>query len=118
MVEQLFAQRDVEETPLEELPGLEPRVIKLLEAGGIFSVEDLVENSIEDLTKIDGIGEKTAKKIMDILAESIDFEDEYEEEETGGSDRESGAETSADDAAGSDDDGTPESENNPDSSEQ
>lgn len=118
MVEQLFAQRDVEETPLEELPGLEPRVIKLLEAGGIFSVEDLVENSIEDLTKIDGIGEKTAKKIMDILAESIDFEDEYEEEETGGSDRELDAETSADDEAGSDDDGTPESENNPDSSEQ
>ena len=30
--------------------------------------------------KIDGIGEKTAKKIMDILAESIDFEEEMEEE--------------------------------------
>ncbi len=81
MVEQLFASKDVEETPLEELPGLDSRTIKLLEAGGLFSVEDLVETSFDDLMKIDGIGEKTAKKIMDILAESIDFEDEMEEGE-------------------------------------
>jgi N utilization substance protein A len=81
LVEQLFAQRDVEETQLEELSGLDARTIKLLEAGGIFSVEDLVETSFEDLMKIDGIGEKTAKKIMDILAESVDFEEEDLEEE-------------------------------------
>ncbi len=80
MVEQLFAQKDVEETPLEELPGLESRIIKLLEAGGILSVEDLVETSFEDLIQIDGIGDKTAKKIMDILAESVDFEEDDEEE--------------------------------------
>lgn len=78
MVEQLFASKNVEETPLEELPGLDARTIKLLEAGGLFSVEDLVETSFDDLMKIDGIGEKTAKKIMDILAESIDFEEEME----------------------------------------
>ncbi len=100
MVEQLFAQKDVEETPLEELPGLEPRIIKLLEAGGILSVEDLVETSYEDLIKIDGIGEKTAKKILDILAESIDFEEEGEAagkgqegdtEEGNGKEKETGA---------------------------
>jgi transcription termination/antitermination protein NusA len=81
MVEQLFAQRNVAETPLEELPGLEPRIIKLLESGGIFSVEDLVETNLEDLMKIDGIGEKTAKKIMDIMSESIDFDENAEEGE-------------------------------------
>ena len=66
---------DENETQLSELPGLEPRVIKLLENGGIFSVEDLVEKSLEELMAIDGIGEKTAKKIMEIIEESVDFED-------------------------------------------
>jgi len=90
LVEQLFAKKDVDETPLEEL-GLEPRIIKLLEAGGILSVEDLVERSFEDLIKIDGIGEKSAKKIMDIVSEVVDFEGEEEGEEGG----EGGEETAA-----------------------
>ncbi len=80
MVEQLFAKRDVEETPLEEL-GLEPRIIKLLEAGGVLSVEDLVETSYEDLIKIDGVGEKTAKKILEIVSEVVDFSEESEGDE-------------------------------------
>jgi N utilization substance protein A len=75
LVEQLFAKKDVDETPLEEL-GLEPRIIKLLEAGGILSVEDLVERSFDDLIKVDGIGEKSAKKIMDIVSEVVDFDGE------------------------------------------
>jgi len=90
LVEQLFAKKDVDETPLEEL-GLEPRIIKLLEAGGILSVEDLVERSFEDLIKIDGIGEKSAKKIMDIVSEVVDFEGDEEGEEVA----EGGEETAA-----------------------
>ncbi len=97
LVEQLFAQRDVEETQLEELTGLDARTIKLLEAGGIFSVEDLVETSFEDLMKIDGIGEKTAKKIMDVLAESVDFEEEDYEEEPPAESSESGESGEAED---------------------
>ena len=81
IVEQLFSNKSENETPLEELPGLDPRTIKLLEAGGIFSVEDLVEKSYEELIEIDGIGEKTAQKIMDIVAESVDFDEEEEEAE-------------------------------------
>ena len=64
IVEQLFSRVNEDETPLSELPGLEARTIKLLENGGIFSVEDLVEKSLEELMAIDGIGEKTAKKIL------------------------------------------------------
>ncbi len=78
IVEQLFATRDEEETLLDELPGLDSRLIKLLEAGGIFSVEDLVEKDLEELMEIDGIGEKTARKIIDIIEENVDFEDEEE----------------------------------------
>ena len=80
IVEQLFS-RDTDETPLEELSDIEPRVIKMLEKAGIFSVEDLVEKSFEDLMKIDGIGEKTAQRILEILADVVDFEDGDVEED-------------------------------------
>ncbi|MFH0975334.1 MAG: transcription termination factor NusA [Spirochaetota bacterium] len=76
LVDQLFSETPTNETSLEELPGLEPRIIKLLEAGGVFSIEDLVEISSEDLLKIDGIGKVTAQKILDILRESIDFDED------------------------------------------
>jgi N utilization substance protein A len=80
LVEQLFTQEEVDETPLDELPGLDSRLIGLLEAGGIFSVEDLVETSFEELIGIAGIGEKTAAKIQDILREAVDFEEDIEED--------------------------------------
>lgn len=76
IMEKLFSPKNDDETSLEELPGLDSRTIKLLEAGGIFSVEDLVEKSFEELIKIDGVGEKTASRIMDIIADSVDFEEE------------------------------------------
>jgi len=75
IVEQLFTTGETDETPLEELVDLEPRIVKILEKAGIFSVEDLVERSIEDLMKIEGIGEKTAQRILEILSDAVDFED-------------------------------------------
>ena len=88
MVEQLF-KTTTDETSLTELP-LEPRVIELLEAGGIFSVEELVETSLEELMKIDGIGEKTAKKILEIIEEVVDFEEDEEGDEEESSSEETG----------------------------
>lgn len=81
LVEQLFIEKDEEETSLEELQDLGPRIIKLLEAGGIFSVEALVETSFNELVKIEGIGERTAEKILNVLRESVDFEYEDDEDE-------------------------------------
>ncbi len=97
IVEQLFARTTQDETSLDELPGLEPRIIRLLEAGGIFSVEDLVEKSFEELTAIDGIGDKTARKILEIIEESVDFEDEGGED--AGESEEKAADAPQDDAA-------------------
>ncbi|HNX23878.1 MAG TPA: transcription termination factor NusA [Spirochaetota bacterium] len=82
IVNQLFSSDEMDETPLEELVDLEPRIVKILEKAGIFSVEDLVERSFEDLMKIEGIGEKTAQRILEILADVVDFED-GEDSETG-----------------------------------
>ena len=82
ILDRLFSTPSEDETSLSELPGLEPRVIMLLENGGVFSGEDLVEKSLEELMAIDGIGEKTAKKILEIIEESVDFDDyEGEDEE-------------------------------------
>lgn len=80
IVEQLFSTNEMDETPLEELVDLEPRIVKILEKAGIFSVEDLVERSIDDLMKIEGIGEKTAQRILEILADVVDFEDGEDQE--------------------------------------
>ena len=74
LVDQLFS-KNMDETSLEELPDLEPRIIKILEKAGIFSVEELVEKSFDDLMKIDGIGEKTAQRILEILADVVDFDE-------------------------------------------
>jgi DNA-directed RNA polymerase alpha subunit len=79
LVEQLF-KSETEETSLSEL-ALEPRIIELLEKGGIFSVEELVETSLEELMKIEGIGEKTATKIMETVQEMVDFDEDGEEED-------------------------------------
>ena len=79
IVDQLFSRVNENETQLSELPGLEARTIKLLENGGIFSVEDLVEKSLEELMAIDGIGDKTAKKILEIIEENVDFDETGEE---------------------------------------
>jgi N utilization substance protein A len=78
-----------EETPITELPGLTKRVIELLEAGGIKSVEQLVEilypegssqPNIEVLQKIPGINKNMAEYIAKIVSESVEIEESEEEE--------------------------------------
>jgi transcription termination/antitermination protein NusA len=81
IVEQLFSNpEEEEETPLEELTELDPEMISLLKAGNILSVEDLVEVSMDDLLKLEGFEENNAQRILDVVAEAIDFEDEDEDE--------------------------------------
>lgn len=72
-------EREEEEdslTPLSELPGLSSRVIDLLQAGGIKSVEALLDFSQDDLAKVSGIGKTTAEQILRLLRESVEFVEE------------------------------------------
>lgn len=73
-------EQEEEGTLLEELPGLTGRIINLLRDGGIHHIEDLVSMEESDLIALEGIGSSTAKRIMEIIAENVEFEEEEEEE--------------------------------------
>ncbi|TGL62690.1 transcription termination/antitermination protein NusA [Leptospira ognonensis] len=63
-------------TPLTEIPGLTPRIVGLLEAGGVKNVETLLDFSPEELSAISGIGRTTADQILRLLRESIEWVEE------------------------------------------
>jgi len=49
---------------LKEIPGIGPSSIKKLEAAGFKSLEEIYEADIDELSSIEGIGEKTAENII------------------------------------------------------
>jgi N utilization substance protein A len=53
-----------EMVPLEQLSGVGEKTLESLNAAGFKTIEDILQAKIEDLTKIKGIGEKKAKKII------------------------------------------------------
>lgn len=76
--ESVIVEEETEEeefTRLSELPGLSDRVIQILEDAGIVSVEQLVEMEQEELEDVPRLGKVTAKQIMKIIAESVEFEE-------------------------------------------
>ena len=66
---------ELEYTPLPDVPGFTARIIGLLESAGINSVEDLIEMEPEELENVPGIGRNTARQILKILAETVEFEE-------------------------------------------
>ncbi|MES0489899.1 MAG: transcription termination factor NusA [Leptospirales bacterium] len=83
-LDDLFTIKDAEEedgTPLEDLPGLTKRVRALLYESGIRFLEDLLSLEETDLVEIEGIGETTAKRIMEMITENVEFEDDGDEDE-------------------------------------
>ena len=63
-------------TPLSEVPGLTPRVISLLQSGGVSDIETLIEMQSEELAKIPGVGQTTSEQILKLLSESVEFVEE------------------------------------------
>ncbi|MBV6494155.1 MAG: hypothetical protein LDLANPLL_02181 [Turneriella sp.] len=68
-------------TPLTALPGLAARIIRILKENNIKYIEDLVSMDEEQLVNIEGIGRATAKRIMEIISENVEFEEGEEKEE-------------------------------------
>ncbi|OGX34258.1 MAG: hypothetical protein A3F87_01800 [Omnitrophica WOR_2 bacterium RIFCSPLOWO2_12_FULL_51_24] len=54
---------------ISSLEGVGPKTRKLLEDAGLDTVEKIAGSSVEELTKIKGIGEKTADKILNSAKE-------------------------------------------------
>jgi ERCC4-type nuclease len=54
-----------EESSLEKLPGVGKKTLASLKEAGLNSIGDILKAKLEDLTKIKGIGEKKAEKIIE-----------------------------------------------------
>ena len=71
-MEQLTAQAvQVPETGLEELEGLGDKTRVRLQDAGVQSIEELSKRSVDDLTPIPMIGEKSALKILGLAKEWV-----------------------------------------------
>jgi len=60
-------EKEVEEIELGEIDGIGPSLLKKLHAEGYETVQDVLDAGYENLIKIPGIAEKSAKKILDLL---------------------------------------------------
>jgi N utilization substance protein A len=57
--------------PISSLKGIGEKTELLLKNAGISSVKDLLKSTPEDLVKIEGIGQKTAEKIIRAAHEAV-----------------------------------------------
>jgi len=87
---------DIEEEEIErisELPGIEPRLVDILEKDGIEFIEDLVTLTNEQLNGLEGVTEADVVALRQIIADNLeiiedepeteyeeDYEEDYEEE--------------------------------------
>jgi len=53
------------EVSLEQLPGVGEKTLASLEAAGLNSLEDIAKAKLEDLTKVKGVGNKKAQKLIE-----------------------------------------------------
>lgn len=60
------AQRDLDK-PLDDVVGVSEKVKQILLEGGYATVRDVLDAEVENLTKLPGIGVKTAEKIISAL---------------------------------------------------
>lgn len=53
-----------QKVPISSLEGVGPKILESLNAAGIISLKDILKSTPEELTKIKGVGPKTAEKIL------------------------------------------------------
>jgi N utilization substance protein A len=77
--DELFGAEEEEEgevVTLRDIPGIEEKTLKLLEKHSFSNIEDIIEKSTEDLTKIKGMTKKMAEKLLAVLSENIEVVEE------------------------------------------
>ena len=60
-----------QKVPLSSLTGVGPKILENLKAAGVVSLKEVLKSSVEELTKIPGIGPKTAEKIFKAAHQAI-----------------------------------------------
>ncbi len=75
-MERLTAPAQV--TPLSSLNGVGAKTLQRLQDGGVGSIADLAGRSVEDLTTIEGIGDKGAGKLIATATDFLEAKDDSE----------------------------------------
>ena len=65
------AQLSSAEMALRGLPGVGPAMEKRLQQSGVTTIQQLAGMTVEQLTAIEGIGEKTAQKLLEAAASAV-----------------------------------------------
>jgi len=60
-----LGQMDRETTFLQQLPGIGEKIVNALRQAGFISVKDIIRGGVEGLSRVTGVGEKTAQRILD-----------------------------------------------------
>jgi transcription termination/antitermination protein NusA len=80
-VESQMAAMAHAQTSIAELEGLTPKLVEKLQEAGIKTVEDLGNQTPEQLMQLQGIGEKMVEKIRDAVEKFYEALEQAEEEE-------------------------------------
>ena len=72
-VEEEAIYEEGEGIPLEELPEFGEDIIKKLKESGIYTIEELIEKSFEELIEI--VGEEGANHIINVIKENVEIEE-------------------------------------------
>jgi len=67
-----------EETSIEELPDISPSIIRRLKSAGYDTIESIIDLSLEDFSKISGIGKKSAEAIINSIRKNVEVIEEEE----------------------------------------
>ncbi len=77
--DELFGVEEEEEgevVTLRDIPGIEEKTLDLLEKHNFSNIEDIIEKSTDQLTKIKGMTKKMAEKLLAVLSENIEVVEE------------------------------------------
>lgn len=77
--ESLFADEDADDnviSAVHELPGITDEIVSTLSENGIVEIEDLINMTSQQIRSLKGMTEEMADKLLDIIAYTVEIEEE------------------------------------------